>query len=400
MDEQAEFATNKNGQRIAGETLQMQPQVGSVELQRIIEAIRTGKAPDPDDVAAVRRLQPFSGAPSRIALPDVERSAEVIADLHSGDPQRQAQAWELVAPLLPAAADALRDSVERVTDWGAVDAPAREWLIPSWLPAGRIGMFSGKGGKGKTWMLLTMAAAMAAGDSEWLGRPNPDNALMPVTPGPVVFCSWEDEASEIKRRLQGMYDDDLFDRMKTPNGSTRFRFLDLSRRGPVWGATDRFQVATLQEAGELARAECEDAGARLLILDSLGYAYGGNESDNEGVAQFMADWDGWGRDHGCAVLLVHHPPKPQPGAQTAGYRGASSWEMHSRYRWELGDGKGDRDTATLTCEKFNYSRKPDPIYLERNTATRWAWQASKNQTAPDLENGTNKARRAKRANEV
>ena len=391
MDKQAEYGT-QNGQGIAGDTVDVRPQAGALELSRIVDAVRSGQTPDPADVAAVNALQPDGG--QGIAIDSQLRGrdpADLIANLHSGDSDKRRAAWLIVASILPA--DEMRGGVELIDDWAALEVPEREWLIPNWLPLGRVGMFSGKGGKGKTWFLLQLAAAMAAGETEWLGRAADLNKpLLPAAAGVIVFASWEDEGTEIKRRLKMMASAQkdnsgatLFDRLTTDaEGKRGFRFLDLSRRGPTWGVPDGIgnKTARLLSAGEIVRQKCEEVGAQILILDSLGYAYGGNDSDNEGVAQFLASWDSWGRDKNCSVLLVHHPPKPQSGGQTsAGYRGASSWEMHARFRWELGDGKGDKDTALLSCEKASYAMRPDPVFLERNQKTGWAWQASKDQSS-------------------
>ncbi len=401
MDEQAENG-RQNGQGIAGETVSIQPRAGARELARIVGAVRAGRRPDPADVAAVKTLHPGDEPGHMIdGVLKGRDPADLIADLHSGDFETRRAAWGQVETLLPT--EALRADVEIVDDWDDLEVPAREWLIPAWLPAGRIGMISGKGGKGKTWMLLQLAAAMATGEREWLGRaPALDKSVLPVETGAVVFASWEDEAAEIKRRLcswdaalrrqAGRWEDDealpLVQRLQyNPETERGLRFLDMARRGPVWGVEggDLYnQRPHLLDAGKIVRARCEEIGARLLILDSLGYAYGRNDSDNEGVADFLAAWDSWGRDHHCAVLLVHHPPKPQgDGATSSGYRGASSWEMHARFRWELGDGAGDGDTAKLSCEKASYAMKPEPVYLERSRETGWAWRASGEQTTPD-----------------
>ena len=91
---------------------------------------------------------------------------------------------------------------EPITDWRAIDAPPREWLIRDWLPAGRIGMLSGKGGSGKSMLAVQLAAALASGEREWLGRAGVDS-LLPLatdTPWPVVYAGYEDEAEEIRRR--------------------------------------------------------------------------------------------------------------------------------------------------------------------------------------------------------
>lgn len=395
MDKQAEYGT-QNGQGIAGETIHIPPRAGALELARIVDAVRAGQRPDPTDVAAVKALHP-GDEPGRTidGVLQGRDPADLIAALHSSDFETRRAAWRQVAPLLPA--DELRPSVEIVDSWTDLETPTREWLIPAWLPAGRIGMVSGKGGKGKTWLLLQLAAAMATGEREWLGRASgPDKAVLPVEAGAVVFASWEDEATEMKRRLSkwdaalrrqdGVWGESeslsLIQRLQyTPETGRGLRFLDMARRGPVWGVDEGNlynQRPHLLDAGKIVREKCEEIGASLLILDSLGYAYGRNDSDNAGVADFMAAWDSWGRDHSCAVLLVHHPPKPQgDGATSSGYRGAGSWDMHARFRWELGDGAGDSDTAKLSCEKASYAMQPDAVYLERSKGTGWAWRASK-----------------------
>lgn len=312
----------------------------------------------------------------------------------------------------------LREDVEIIDDWDAIDAQDREWLIPAWLPAGRIGMFSGKGGKGKTWMMLQMATAMASGGGEWLGRPSQaKSGPMAIKSGVVVFSSWEDEPAEFKRRLEMMDKAErssaeapqpLFERIRDPKkGKSRFIFLDMARRGPVWGVPERTlynQRAELLPAGKIVRKLCEQRGARLLILDSLGFAYGPDDSGNEGVAQFLADWDAWGRDNKCAVLLIHHPAK-HTGKGEPSYRGASSWDAHARFRWELGDVEdGDSKlTGRIGNEKSSYAMKPDPVYLERSQKSGWAWKVSQNEgpiktagteaAAPKKENSTGKTRR-------
>ena len=381
---------------------------GALELGRILEALKAKQTPDPADVDAVRALNPTAAAGNGYDLDAVHRRLPAIMEeLHGADPKRQAAAWDQIAPLLTGdPTDQLKDGVERITDWGAIEAPDREFLIDQWLPRGRIGMFSGRGGSGKTLLLIQLAATMAAGGGLWLGRAGANDPRMPVAAaGVAVFASWEDEGAEFKRRLGWIdaaerktyhRDDSLFSRI-----GDRFRFLDLSRRGPVWGVEKSGlynQRASLLAAGEIVRAECEQTGASLLILDSLGYAYGRNDNDNEGVADFMADWDSWGRDHGCTVALVHHPPKEQGGKNAgSGYRGASSWEMHSRWRWELGNqamAKGTLDR--LTCEKASYNRRPDPVWLDRDQKTGWVWREQDDQNPrPKEKNGAGQDNKTK-----
>ena len=76
----------------------------------------------------------------------------------------------------PALADLMRGhleapgaSVEPAGPFPATDGdtwtgpwPDREWLIPGWLPVGRLGMLSGRGGRGKSRLALQLVARMAA----------------------------------------------------------------------------------------------------------------------------------------------------------------------------------------------------------------------------------------------
>ena len=44
----------------------------------------------------------------------------------------------------------------------------REWILDPWLPANRVAIFTGEGGKGKSYLSLQLAAAVASGSHEWL----------------------------------------------------------------------------------------------------------------------------------------------------------------------------------------------------------------------------------------
>ena len=79
--------------------------------------------------------------------------------------------------------------------------PDREWLIPGWLPVGRLGMLSGRGGRGKSRLALQLAArgpfvpaARRPGNDTAVSDAN--LALDATHTGPVVYASWEDEREE------------------------------------------------------------------------------------------------------------------------------------------------------------------------------------------------------------
>lgn len=263
------------------------------------------------------------------------------------------------------------------TDWQA-PGRATPWLIEHWLPAGRVALLSGEGGRGKSKLVLMLAAAMARRDgAEWLaGGPE----LAPGAGGPVVFASWEDSRDDIRLRLcdwpaarpepEETYRN-TFPRLL----GDRLAVMDCARAGPAWapeatGSRHTSTMGTLTPTGAAIRAEAERREARLLVLDPLAGAFACNENDRGIVRAFMADWDGWARATGCTVLLIAHPPK-----SGADYSGSTDWHAAARAVWTLGlvDLPGDGGKATqLACLKTSYAARPDPLELD---SWKW-WEAS------------------------
>ncbi len=64
-----------------------------------------------------------------------------------------------------------RRPLDTQTEWAAFAPDPLEWIIDGWLPAGRIGILSGQGGRGKSRLALQLAAAMASGRDDFLGGP-------------------------------------------------------------------------------------------------------------------------------------------------------------------------------------------------------------------------------------
>ena len=275
--------------------------------------------------------------------------------------------------------------------------PEREWLIKGWLPVGRLGMLSGRGGRGKSRLVLQLAARIAnqkpleghvlqAGDVVESGAKRQRFTLEGKHCGRVVFASWEDEYQEVGRRLAAMAQDGLVD---VKGLKDRLLYLDLRGMGAAWapGSQKHVQtVAGLTGVGRRLRATVESMDARLLVLDSLAGAYASDENVRPLVRAFCADWDAWGTEHRCAVLLIAHPPK-RPARSTGSttdedtdddFAGSTDWHNAVRWRWSLGNAdttyrrvqkhssakqpKGERVSAlALTCQKSSYGEQPDQI---------------------------------------
>lgn len=384
MDKQAEYGT-QNGQGIAGDIVDVPSQAGALELSRIMDAVRGGKIPEPADVAAVRALHPDSG--QEIEVDNQLRGrhpTDLVADLHSGDPDRRRAAWAQIAPLLPP--DPL--PLTRLSEIGK--PPDRRWLIRDWMPRGRVGMLTGAGGRGKSWLALQLATRVATGSGEWLPRWGANAPAMPPVEagGPVLYATWEDEPVEFVRRIG----------IDMAAQCENLHIVDLAGAGPVWGlpvGSSTQARGGLLETGRQLRAAAEQSGAILLVLDSLAGAYGSNENDRAAVREFMSHWDAWGRIVDCTVMLIAHPPKEQERAGGGGYSGSTDWHGASRWRWELSSGGQDDDRERLACEKASYAMRPDPVYLERagksaNGLIAGQWREAADQNPQPADSGDGK----------
>ncbi|MDE0464622.1 MAG: AAA family ATPase [Caldilineaceae bacterium] len=386
MVKQAEYGT-RNGQGIANTPEDIPPQSGALELSRIVDAARSGQSPEPADVAAVKALCPDGKQGMEFDIQLRGRDpADLVSDLHSDDPDRRRAAWGQITPLLPP--DPL--PLTRLSEIGK--PPDRRWLIRGWVPRGRVGMLTGAGGRGKSWLALQLAARVVTGSGEWLSRWGANKpAMRPVeASGPVLYATWEDETVEFVRRIgtdMAAQCEDL-------------HIVDLAGSGPVWGlpvGSSTQARGGLLETGRQLRAAAEQIGAILLVVDSLAGAYGSNENDRAAVREFMAHWDAWGRSADCTVMLIAHPPKEEERAGGGGYSGSTDWHGASRWRWELSSGGQDDDRERLACEKASYAMRPDPVYLERvaksaNGLIAGQWKEAADQTTPEAANSASQCR--------
>lgn len=259
--------------------------------------------------------------------------------------------------------------------------PDRRWLIPNWLPCERLTLFAGTGGGGKSRLALMLAYAVAAGGERWF--PNGPALADEARRQHVVFASYEDEPDEIMRRLT-----DAPEAAPPANAAEavgqavgdRLHALDLAGFGPLWApplGTAYAARAGLTPAGRSVRSYCEDAGARLLILDSLAAVFAGNENDRAAVREFLSSWDAWSRRHDCAVLIVAHPSRTGGAKDGDGTSGSTDWHNGARSRWyfepEEAD-KGERPSGRMVLRRMkgNYASPADPSF----TLQSWKWWAA------------------------
>ena len=342
--------------------------------QQTIEILEKGAHADDTEREHYRKAIIVLLKPS--VAPLVEDDAQVIERAFDMVRSKPDDAWTIVEDHF-AASEPKALNVTRQFEHGK--APQRTWLIDRWLPEGRAGLFTGEGGRGKSWLALQLAASLAAGESEWL--PGADLDLLDATQAPLksvataVIWTAEDEPAEAHRRL---------DIMQPLDGgldtADRLHVIDASGEGPLWAPDEniiRSAVGGLTDAGKRLRNYCAEYPPRLLVVDNLAAAFACNENDRAMVRAFMTSWDGWARETKCAVMFVAHPSRAH-----ADFSGSTDWRAAARWLWSFGlkpiddkDGKiKDSDKAPkLENLKSNYS--PDGegshFWVLKQRSARW-----------------------------
>lgn len=255
-------------------------------------------------------------------------------------------------------------------EWNDIENINREWLIPNWLPANSVTMLTGHGGTGKSWLILQVACEIASGAGAWYSLASYDDSSF-TEQKHIIFATYEDEPSEIKRRLNALSSAFGWIKENIKTIKKHIHIIDMRGIGSIWGPGLGQHIAItgeLLQAGEQLRKLCEDKSARLLILDPLSGAFGGNENDRSAVYDFISSFRGWGDQARCAMLLIGHLPKTQGAA----FSGSTAWEASVRSMWQLGTKDEDNQTYyALQHTKSNYARLQTDIPLKKNVLGWW-----------------------------
>ena len=274
--------------------------------------------------------------------------------------------------------------------WKDIAEVEREWLIPNWLPAHTVTMFTGQGGTGKSWLTLQIACEIAS-HADPMAWKDPDYEVKQPSeyddstyniPKHIVFATYEDEPAEIKRRLNVLSASHAWIASERKTIKKHLHIVDMRGVGSVWGPGYGNHIGVTGEllwSGTALREVSEDLKAELLILDPLSGAFGGNENDRTAVYDFVSSFRGWCDAAKCAMLLIGHLPKGAEG-KAAGFSGSTAWEASARAMWLLGTkedviGSGQQKEIryyyALTHSKSNYALRQKDIPLAKGNTAAW-----------------------------
>lgn len=245
--------------------------------------------------------------------------------------------------------------------WEDIPDIDRDWLIPNWLPANTVTMFTGQGGAGKSWMTLQLICEIASGFPAFTSlKPTYNQNSENLEPRNLVLATYEDAPAEIKRRIHAIASrvelEWITKEMNVIKSHTHI--VDMRGVGSIWGPGMGNHIANtgdLLTAGEELQRICEKKQAKLLVIDPLSGAFGGNENDRTAVYDFISSLRKWGDSTKCAILVIGHLPKTQEGKE-AGFSGSTAWEASVRSMWMLAKKtEGDDEYYALSHTKSNYA---------------------------------------------
>ena len=280
-----------------------------------------------------------------------------------------------------------------VCEWQDISESQREWIIPNWLPANTVTMLTGQGGAGKSWLTLQALCQIACGfpdaylnpDYEIRKKADYDDSEASESKH-IIFATYEDEPAEIKRRLHALASGFQWIQTSLEKIKKHIHIVDMRSVGSVWGpgiGTHISVMGDLLPAGEAIRYLSEQKEARLLVIDPLSGAFGGNENDRTAVYDFVSSFRGWCDAVGCAILIIGHLPK-SPEGRAAGFSGSTAWEASVRCMWmltkvsESEKKKGDeKNYWALHHTKSNYARLQAEIPLRKNQNGWWSQAENK-----------------------
>jgi len=229
-------------------------------------------------------------------------------------------------------------------DYSTVDEKISviEWLWQGWLPKGQLTLLAGRPGAGKTAVAITLADILIS------GRPWPDGSTdAPVAPFLEWFNTESTEAVTINRFQRHEIP---LDRLCTPQRKI-FEPLDFRREEDKCFFRDEIIAAAKD-------------GCPLLIIDTFGGLFRGEENAAKEAGPFMQWLQGLAQRTGMAVLLLHHLRKKSDmnisdSVTLDRVRGSSAITANARLVWVI---EGDQETGLkLRVEKSNLSEPPDPL---------------------------------------
>jgi len=264
------------------------------------------------------------------------------SDPHPFYPETSDEPWQ--GPV----ADTRRSRFFPASDLGGLPVPARNWLVEGLVPSGTVTLLGGDGGTGKSLLSLQLACAVALG-RQWVG--------LPVSGGPALYISAEDDLDEIHRRLEDVARGEGVTLADLDRLTVRSLAGEDALLARLEGRTGAITASSLYRELDQAMTDVRPA---VVVLDTLADLFPGNENDRAQARQFVGLLRRLAIDHACAVVVLAHPSLSGLNSGS-GTSGSTGWNNSVRSRLYLERVKeesyeADPDVRVLRSMKANYAR--------------------------------------------
>lgn len=249
-----------------------------------------------------------------------------------------------------------RFDVRDLADLYANPPPRKPWIIEGLLrPSDRMVVVAPRN-LGKSWLMLQLAHAVAAGEGPFLG-PSGFEVQQPTCVF-AILGETDHEALHDRIRTQGYGPPTPGTIYYNANGDTyvsvETEYETLSRNGRE--IRRQRAIADLP----LGLEQCiVEKGVGLLVIDPWAAFYRGDENSNEQVQRALAEIDGLIARTGIAVAITHHPAK-STGSQNSSPE--DTWRGASRF--------ADWATTRITIAEHHKPSEAKKLGLSRRDARR------------------------------
>lgn len=221
----------------------------------------------------------------------------------------------------------------------------KEFVIPSFAPAGEVTLFTGPGSSGKSLLSQQLATGTAVGVA---------TLHLALEQANTIYLTCEDDEGQLHWRQAH-----ICAALNVPMESLAGKLHLVTLRGTLG-----IELCTFAKGGFFALARAyhrlaaliEQTGAKLVILENVAHLFTGNENDRGDVTRFLNALNRLASQTGAAVVLLGHPNKQHSQGYKGGnqYSGSTAWQnaVRSQITLDFDPGTGVR---TLSISKANYS---------------------------------------------